>query len=126
MFIPFWRDTLNHMYNNDADFIFPSRVIQDLKDQKGDQWRELVESVLDQDQESFEHLAFVYLMAKLNNCQTCNADSFRALKGCKECSLQTLRRTDFSDKRLIKEFEKSLKQIQDFIGNQNESEKKNE
>jgi len=114
------------MYNNDADFIFPSWVIKELTNQKGEQWQELVEQVLVKDQDSLEHLAFVYLMAKLNNCQTCNADSFRALKGCKECSLQTLRRTDFSDNKLIKEFEKSKTQIQEFISVPEESEKKNE
>jgi len=104
------------MYNDDADFIFPSWVIKDLKDQKGEEWRDLIQSVLVHDQDSSEHLAFVYLMAKLNNCQTCSADSFRALKGCKECSLQTLRRTDFSDSKLLKEYEKSKIQIQGFIG----------
>ncbi len=104
------------MYNDDADFIFPSWVIKDLKDQKGEEWRDLIQSVLVHDQDSSEHLAFVYLMAKLNNCQTCSADSFRALKGCKECSLQTLRRTDFSDSKLLKEYEKSKIQIKGFIG----------
>ena len=103
------------MYNNDADFIFPSWVIKYLEDQKGDQWKDLINDVPIDDQNSFKHLGFVYLMAKLNNCQSCNADSFRALKGCKECSLQTLRRTEFSDDKLLKEYDKALKQIQAFI-----------
>jgi hypothetical protein len=114
------------MYNNDADFIFPSWVIKALKDQKGDQWKDLVESIPVEDINSTEHLAFVYLMAKLNNCQTCNADSFRALKGCKECSLQTMRRSDFSDSKLMKEYEKSFKQIDSFIKTTEKKDRDNE
>lgn len=103
------------MYKNDTDFIFPSEVIADLKYQKGEEWRQLIADVLKKDIESDEHLGFIYFMAKLNNCQTCSADSFRALKGCKECSLQTLRRTEFSDSKLLKKYEKAKDQIQEFV-----------
>ncbi len=112
------------MYNNDADFIFPSWVIKYLKDQKGEEWQNLILNVLEHEHDAFEHLGFVYLMAKLNNCNTCNADSFRALKGCKECSLQTLRRLDYSEKKILKEYEKAKKQIQVFIGTDIENENK--
>jgi len=112
------------MYNNDADFIFPSWVIKELEHQKSDEWQKLVLNVLTHEQDSEVHLGFVFLMAKLNNCNTCNADSFRALKGCKECSLQTLRRLDYSEKKILNEYDKAKNQIQNFIDKEQEMRKK--
>jgi hypothetical protein len=99
------------MYNNDTELLFPSRVIQALADQRGDDWRELVERVAALPEDSAELLAFVLLMTRLNNCNTCNSDSFRAMRGCTQCALQNVRRFRGSDKEFIKQYQTALKDI---------------
>jgi hypothetical protein len=100
------------MYNNDTELLFPSRVIQALADERGEDWRALIERVAALPQDSPEHLAFVLLMTRLNNCNTCNSDSFRAMRGCTQCALQNVRRFRGSDKEFIKQYEIALKDIE--------------
>lgn len=100
------------MYNNDTELLFPSRVIALLADQRGDEWRALVETVSQLGEDSPEHLAFVLMMTRINNCGTCNSDSFRAMRGCTQCALQNVRRFRGSDQKIIREYENALRDIQ--------------
>ena len=97
------------MYNNDTELIFPSRVMEALEDLRGEEWEALVVRVRLLPEDDPEHLAFVLLMAGLNGCNSCNSDSFRAMRGCTQCSIQNIRRFRSSDKELIKKFEKAKK-----------------
>jgi hypothetical protein len=97
------------MYNNDTELLFPSRVIKSLADQRGEDWRELIKRVDSLPEDSPEHLAFVLLMTRLNNCNTCNSDSFRAMRGCTQCTLQNVRRFRGSDKEFIKQYQIALR-----------------
>lgn len=99
------------MYNNDTELLFPSRVIKALADERGEAWRALLEFVDTLPQDSAEHLAFVLMMTRLNNCNTCNSDSFRAMRGCTQCALQNVRRFRGSDQEFIKQYQKALKDI---------------
>ena len=99
------------MYNDDTELIFPSRVMEALEDLRGEEWEALVSRVRALPEEDEEHLAFVLLMAGLNGCNSCNSDSFRAMRGCTQCSIQNIRRFRGSDKELIKKFEKAKKDI---------------
>ena len=96
------------MYNKDTELIFPSRVIRELAEQRGAQWRKLIEKVAELPQDDKAHLAFVLLMTRINNCNTCNADSFRAMKGCTQCALQNVRRFRGSDKEIIALYKTAL------------------
>ena len=89
------------MYNKDTELLFPSRVIRAISDERGDEWRKLIQKVDALPQDSEKHLAFVLLMTRINNCNTCNSDSFRAMKGCTQCSLQNVRRFKGRDKEFI-------------------------
>lgn len=106
------------MYNNDTELLFPSRVIPELKDQRGKEWRKLVDEVQESGPSTVEHLAFVLLMARLDSCTTCNADSFRAMRGCTQCALQNVRRYRGSDADLIKMYEKAKKDLEPFVAEQ--------
>jgi hypothetical protein len=99
------------MYNDDTELLFPARVIKALADQRGEEWRELVEKVDQFPEDSPELLAFVLMMTRLNSCNTCNADSFRAMRGCTQCTLQNVRRFRGSDKEFIKQYETALRDI---------------
>jgi len=89
------------MYNPDTDLLFPGRVILTLRDQRGEIWQRLVAHVGDAEPESVEYLAFILMMARLDGCVSCNADSYRAMHGCTACARQTLKRYRGSDEDLV-------------------------
>ena len=99
------------MYNEDTELIFPNRVITHLSELRGASWKELVKEVSEKSEESEHHLAFVLMMAKLDGCMTCNADSFRAMKGCTQCAQDAVRRYRGDDKELLKMFKSAQKDI---------------
>jgi len=95
------------MYNSDTELLFPPRVIPVLRDLRGRKWEELVDQVVPQDEMSPDKLAFVLMMIRLNGCLTCNADSYRAMRGCTDCAVQTLRRNRDKDEKLLKMYAKA-------------------
>jgi hypothetical protein len=88
------------MYNSDTELLFPPRVIPALRNLRGDLWQKLVDHLAQQESASLDLIAFVLLMARLGGCGSCNADSYRALKGCTHCAQQTVRRYRGSDQEL--------------------------
>ncbi|TAK12898.1 MAG: hypothetical protein EPO32_07180 [Anaerolineae bacterium] len=102
------------MYNDDTELLFPSRVIRELRDERAAGWAELVDRVKDTPPDHPDHLAFVLMMAKLNGCTSCNADSFRAMRGCTQCAIQNVKRNKGGDGELVKLFEKALKEVSKF------------
>jgi hypothetical protein len=93
------------MYNPDTDLIFPPRGISSLCNERGAEWRDLVLAVEKTGPDSPEQMAFILMMARLNNCATCNADSYRAMHGCTVCAKQSLKRFHGSDEELTGLFE---------------------
>jgi hypothetical protein len=103
------------MYNSDTDFIFPPRGIPSLRNERGAAWRDLVAAVEEKQPDSPEQVAFILLMARLNNCSTCNADSYRAIHGCILCSKQSLKRFHGSDEELAALFETAMVDVSVFL-----------
>jgi hypothetical protein len=102
------------MYTTDAELVFPPRIIPELCGARSRVWQELVESSSRAGDGSIEQAAFGLMMARLNNCVSCNADSFRAIQGCSACSKQTLKRFHGSDDELQTLFLTAKTEIQQF------------
>lgn len=92
------------MYNPDTDLLFPPRILPVLRDLRDSPWQELVTSVIAAGPASLDQIAFVLMMARMNNCATCNSDSYRAMNGCTICAKQSLNRFHESDQTLIEIF----------------------
>jgi hypothetical protein len=103
------------MYNPETDLLFPPRSLPALSDVRGAAWRELVISVLAAGPNSLEQMAFVLMMARLNNCATCNADSFRAMTGCTTCAKQSLKRFHETDEALIAVYQAARAEVQQYL-----------
>ncbi len=103
------------MYNSDTELLFPLRVIPNLEELRNAPWRDLVARVSSADASEVEQYAFVLMMARLGGCVTCNADSFRAMRGCTICAHQTIRRFRGSDKDLLEQFAQCKKEVENFI-----------
>jgi hypothetical protein len=93
------------MYNPDTDLIFPPRGISALSNERGTTWHALVKAVEITGADSPEKIAIILMMARLNNCACCNADSYRAIQGCTTCAIQSLKRFHGSDEELAGLFE---------------------
>lgn len=102
------------MYNSETEVIFPIHAIDNLKGLRGDVWDQLIERVLSTEVDSVEQLAFVLMVVKIVGCAGCNADSFRAMRGCVKCAQQSIRRFRGSDEDLVKQFQKAKQEIVSF------------
>ncbi len=102
---------MNIMYNSDTEVLFPVRAIPGLKGLRGPQWDQLIDYVLN-DAKDQEKLAFVLMIVRLVGCSGCNADSFRAMRGCTKCAQQSIRRFRGDDVDLLKLYEKSKLEVE--------------
>jgi hypothetical protein len=103
------------MYNPDTDLLFPPRILPALRDLRGITWRELVTSVTEAEANSVEEIAFVLMMARMNNCATCNSDSYRAMNGCTFCTKQSLKRFHESDHTLVEIFHTTKVEVENYL-----------
>jgi len=97
------------LYNEDTELIFPIRVAPALRDLHGAAWRKVADKAAKADPESPDAVSFVLAMARIDGCSSCNADSFRAMKGCTLCAQDAVRRYRGGEKALLKQIEKAEK-----------------
>lgn len=103
------------MHNPNTDLLFPRRVIQALRDERGEVWMDLVNRVADSEEESTDQMAFILMMVRLDNCSACNADSFRSMHGCSTCAKQALKRFRGTDEELIEMFKASKTEVVQYL-----------
>ena len=101
------------MYTNN-EILFPHHVIPALKKLRGPKWQALVERISKLPETHEETLAFMMMMIRLDGCMACETDSYRAMRGCAACALQTLRRYKGEDDELITQFSAALEEVQNF------------
>lgn len=101
------------MYAENSIF-FSYCAIAALRHTRGEKWQALVEKVLKLPPTHEETLALMFMMVRLNGCLGCETDSFRAMKGCSTCALQTLRRYKGDDDELLAAYDKSLAEVRRF------------
>jgi len=106
------------MYNPDTELVYPLRVTPVLGTMRGIDWQFLVGKISSNQADLLDQYAFVLLMVKLSGCLACNADSFRAMRGCTLCARQTIRRFRGNDKDLIEQFNLSRREVETFIQKQ--------
>jgi hypothetical protein len=103
------------MYNPDTDLLFPVRILPVLRDLRGPLWRDLVDRTIQADPKSSEQMAFVLMMARINNCASCNADSYRAITGCTACTKQSLKRFRETDQRLTENYQAAMQEVEQYL-----------
>lgn len=101
-----------------TEILFPPRVIPHLREACGPEWRKLVDRVAGLEESHPESLAFTLMMIRLDGCLDCETDSFRAMRGCALCALQTLRRYRKNERELLKLYKDALKDVQAYLKQQ--------
>ena len=102
------------MYVN-TEIMFPTSVIPALREAGGPEWRRLVERVTGLDETDPERLAFALMMIRLDGCLDCEADSFRAMRGCQACALQTVKRYRHNERELLRLYKAALSDVQAYL-----------
>jgi hypothetical protein len=110
------------MDNPETDLIFPPRGIASLGNERGVGWQDLVAAVENSPLDSPDQMAFILMMARLNNCATCNSDSYRAIHGCITCARQALKRFHGSDDEITGLFRTARAEVVLFLQKKNRNE----
>jgi hypothetical protein len=98
------------------ELLFPHTSIEPLRDARGETWRKLVDQVAALPETREEVLAFMLMMVRINACLPCETDSYRAMRGCTMCTLQTLRRYKGSDEDLLRQYRQALEDVRHYMG----------
>jgi hypothetical protein len=93
------------------ELLFPHYVIPALRKLRGPEWQTLVERVLSVPEGDEQSLAFCLMMIRLNGCLSCETDSYRAMRGCDACAIQTLRRFKGTDQELLAQYKQALDEV---------------
>ena len=99
----------------DNDLLFPHSTIPQIRNSRGPEWRKLVDRVKNLPEDDVENLAFCLAMIRFNGCMACETDSYRAMRGCLACALQTLRRHKGPDQDILDIYDKSLIDMQAYL-----------
>ena len=105
-------------YDSRTELLFPPRLIPDLKDLRGEEWAKLVEHVAALPETHPDTLAFCLMMIRLNACLNCVSGSYRFMRGCELCSLQTIARYQGTDEELMEQFYKAKHDLAHFAEDQ--------
>ena len=103
------------MSNPDTELLFPLRVIPVLRDLREEKWRVLINQLTDEHVELGDQLAFVYMMVRVAGCVTCNADAYRAMRGCSQCAVHAVKRFRGTDAELLDLFKKSYQKVNGYL-----------
>ena len=103
------------MYNQDTEVLFPMRVIPSLGEAHGEKWRKLVEHIQAADCRPEEQAAFVLMLVRMCGCVGCNADSFRAMRGCTQCAKQNVKRSRGGDLEMVENYQLVLREVDAYL-----------
>jgi hypothetical protein len=91
------------------ELLFTPRLISRLRNLRGQEWAELIDSLAGLPDTHPDALAFAMMIIHLGSCLTCEMDSYRAQRGCASCAQQTILSFKGTDKQLIKRYENACK-----------------
>lgn len=98
-----------------SELLFPPYAIAPLKNLRGPEWRALVERVSALPETHPDSLAFSLMMMRLDGCLTCETDSYKAMRGCVQCAIQTVRRFKEPDDDLLKLYDEAKVDVKAYL-----------
>ncbi len=94
-----------------SELLYPPYAIAPLKELRGPEWKALVKRVAALPETHPDSLAFSLMMVRLDGCLTCETDSYKAMRGCVQCAIQTIRRFKESDEELLSLYEQAQEDV---------------
>lgn len=100
------------------ELLFTPRLIPRLRNLRGEEWANLIDSLATLPETHPDALAFAMMMIHLGSCLTCEMDNYRAQRGCALCAQQTIIGFKGSDKQLVKRYEATRQQFYEQLESQ--------
>ncbi len=88
-----------------AEILFPYTLIPRLHDLRGPQWSALVDRVSALPETHPDNLAFCLLMIRMDGCLKCYSGSYKFMRGCEACAIQSIMQFKGDEDELLKAYE---------------------
>jgi hypothetical protein len=98
-----------------ADLLFPPRLMPSLRNLRGPEWAELVDRVTSVPETDAESLAFTLMMVRLDGCVKCHEGSFKYMRGCQVCAVQTVMQFKGTDDDLLVLYQRARRDIDAYL-----------
>jgi hypothetical protein len=98
-----------------ADLLFPPRIIASLRNLRGPEWAALVDRVTKLPETHPQSLAFTLMMVRLDGCVKCHEGSFKYMRGCQVCAVQTVMQFKGTDAELSVLYQKALHDVDSYL-----------
>jgi len=98
-----------------ADLLFPPRMIASLRNLRGPEWAGLVDRVTNLPETDPEVLAFTLMMVRLDGCVKCHEGSFKYMRGCQVCAVQTVMQFKGTDEDLLVLYQKARRDVDAYL-----------
>ena len=97
------------------NLMFTPRLIPRLRDLRGSEWADLIDTLTKLPETSAETLAFSKMMIDLGGCLSCEMDSYRAQRGCGDCAQHTTTSYKGNDKQLLMRYSKARELVSSYL-----------
>ena len=98
-----------------ADLLFPPRLIASLRNLRGPEWAGLVDRVAKLPETDPDSLAFTLMMVRLDGCVKCHEGSFKYMRGCQVCAVQSAMQFKGTDGDLLVLYQKARRDIDAYL-----------
>ena len=98
-----------------AELLFPPRLMSSLRTIRGPLWTELVERTIRLPETDPDSLAFSLLMIRIDSCVKCHEGSFKYMRGCQVCAVQTVMQFKGADADLLVLYQKARRDIDAYL-----------
>jgi hypothetical protein len=98
-----------------ADLLFPPRLIASLRNLRGPEWAALVDRVTKLPETEPESLAFTLMMGRLDGCVKCHEGSFKYMRGCQVCAVQTVMQFKGTDEDMLVLYQKARRDVDAYL-----------
>jgi hypothetical protein len=86
-------------------------MIASLRSLRGPEWADLVDRITKLPETSPDVLAFTLMMVRLDGCVKCHEGSFKYMRGCQVCAVQTVMQFKGTDDDILALFQKARRDI---------------
>ncbi len=98
-----------------AEILFPAPLIPKLRDLRGPEWAKLVRRVSRLSETHPDTLAFCLLMIRLSNCLKCYSGSYKFMRGCEACAIQSAMQFKGEDEELLELYAQAQADIKNYL-----------
>ncbi|NOZ51047.1 MAG: hypothetical protein GXP37_13535 [Chloroflexi bacterium] len=98
-----------------AEILFPPSLISSLRNLREQGWADLVDRVSKLSEIDLDTLAFCLLMIRINSCLKCYSGSYKFMRGCEACAMQSITQFKGDETDLLQLYAHAQADIQNYL-----------